>query len=82
VSRRAWVIRAGNDRSLQPIQERADIATPDGVPLVWTAKLLGCPDVARVGGPDLLLASPEHGLNSVGGTTFYGAMPEIVETLE
>jgi N-acetylglucosaminyldiphosphoundecaprenol N-acetyl-beta-D-mannosaminyltransferase len=76
------VIRARNDKSLQATQERADIVTPDGVPLVWTAKLLGCRDIARVCGPDLLLASVERGIKLGWRHYFYGGTPETVERLE
>jgi N-acetylglucosaminyldiphosphoundecaprenol N-acetyl-beta-D-mannosaminyltransferase len=76
------VIRARTDKSLQAIHERADIVTPDGVPLVWTAKLLGCRDIARVCGPDLLPAAAEHGIKLGWRHYFYGGTPEVVERLE
>jgi N-acetylglucosaminyldiphosphoundecaprenol N-acetyl-beta-D-mannosaminyltransferase len=76
------VIRARTDKSLQAIHERADIVAPDGVPLVWTAKLLGCRDIARVCGPDLLPAAAEHGIKLGWRHYFYGGAPEVVERLE
>jgi N-acetylglucosaminyldiphosphoundecaprenol N-acetyl-beta-D-mannosaminyltransferase len=34
---------------------KADLVTPDGMPLVWALKKLGVPDATRVYGPDLTL---------------------------
>jgi N-acetylglucosaminyldiphosphoundecaprenol N-acetyl-beta-D-mannosaminyltransferase len=41
--------------------EAADLATPDGMPLVWGLRLLGAPDASHVHGPDLTLWVYEGG---------------------
>jgi N-acetylglucosaminyldiphosphoundecaprenol N-acetyl-beta-D-mannosaminyltransferase len=44
------------DASFRRILNDADVATPDGMPLVWALRSLGVPDQRRVYGPDLMLA--------------------------
>jgi N-acetylglucosaminyldiphosphoundecaprenol N-acetyl-beta-D-mannosaminyltransferase len=60
---------------------RADLVTPDGMPLVWGLRLLGARGAERVYGPDLTLhvlqAAAVHGL-PIG---FYGTSPETLERL-
>jgi len=41
---------------LREIYRRADMVTPDGMPLVWLSRLAGNRDVGRVYGPDLMAA--------------------------
>ncbi len=63
------------------LTNQADLATPDGVPVVWALKLLGFRDATRVYGPDLtplvLRMAEENGF-PVG---FYGAAPEVLDKL-
>jgi N-acetylglucosaminyldiphosphoundecaprenol N-acetyl-beta-D-mannosaminyltransferase len=75
------VIRARSDSRLHDIHENADIVTPDGMPLVWTAKLLGHTEISRVCGPDLLAAVCGHGVNLGWRHYFYGSAPDVVEKL-
>ena len=75
------VIRARGDPHLHNIHERADIVAPDGMPLVWTAKLLGHTEISRVCGPDLLPAACGHGVNLGWRHYFYGGTPDVVEKL-
>ena len=59
----------------------ADLVTPDGVPLVWTLRLMGARGASRVYGPDLMLrvlAEAEREGLPVG---FYGGTPEVLEIL-
>lgn len=60
---------------------QADLATPDGMPLVWCLRWLGFRGAGRVAGPDLvpplLQAAAEKGV-PVG---FYGARPEVLARL-
>jgi N-acetylglucosaminyldiphosphoundecaprenol N-acetyl-beta-D-mannosaminyltransferase len=48
------VMSARRDPSLRRALREADIATPDGMPLVWTLRRSGHPDQPRVYGPDLM----------------------------
>ncbi len=60
----------------------ADMATPDGMPVVWWGKLLGYKNTGRVYGPDLLLKicalSQEKGYKNY----FYGSSPEVIDKLK
>jgi N-acetylglucosaminyldiphosphoundecaprenol N-acetyl-beta-D-mannosaminyltransferase len=56
------IMRARSDAKLQNAHASSDLTTPDGVPLVWFAKLAGISGVSRICGPDLLPAVCERGL--------------------
>lgn len=59
----------------------ADMAAPDGMPLVWCLRGVGLKCAGRVAGPDLvppLLAAAEERGIPVG---FYGGRPEVLESL-
>lgn len=51
-----FVIKAQEDPELRVILQEADMATADGMPLVWGAKLLGVKLPGRVTGADLVPA--------------------------
>jgi N-acetylglucosaminyldiphosphoundecaprenol N-acetyl-beta-D-mannosaminyltransferase len=65
--------------TFQVVMNEADLVTPDGMPLVWGLRLLGCKGATRVYGPDLtpivLARAAADGL-PVG---FYGGSPEVLE---
>lgn len=48
------VMSARRDTALRTAIETAEIATPDGVPLVWGLRWTGHPDQQRVYGPELM----------------------------
>jgi N-acetylglucosaminyldiphosphoundecaprenol N-acetyl-beta-D-mannosaminyltransferase len=50
------VMACQEDPSLRRIVNSSDLATPDGMPLVWLARLRGKRAVRRVYGPDLMLS--------------------------
>ncbi|WP_363080222.1 WecB/TagA/CpsF family glycosyltransferase [Leptolyngbya sp. 'hensonii'] len=50
------VMTAYGQPHFQEVLNRADLVTPDGMPLVWGLRLLGNKDQSRVYGPDLMLA--------------------------
>lgn len=73
-------VMEGHDApAFQAVMNEADLVTPDGMPLVWGLRLLGCKRATRVYGPDLtpivLARAAEKGL-PVG---FYGGSPEVLE---
>jgi N-acetylglucosaminyldiphosphoundecaprenol N-acetyl-beta-D-mannosaminyltransferase len=75
------VIEAHASPVFRAAMNGADLITPDGVPLVWGLRLLGCRNATRVYGPDLTKhlcsAAAEQGL-SVG---FYGGDPYVLSAL-
>ncbi len=48
-------VAGGDEPLLRAALDRADLVTPDGMPLVWGLRRLGVPDASRVYGPDLML---------------------------
>jgi N-acetylglucosaminyldiphosphoundecaprenol N-acetyl-beta-D-mannosaminyltransferase len=51
-----FVVKALQDPELRYLLQGADLATADGIPLVWGARLLGVPLEERVAGSDLVPA--------------------------
>ena len=75
------LVECRRDAGLRHRINRAGLATPDGMPLVWLAHRRGLHDVSRVYGPDLLLAVCEVGLESRLRHFFYGGAPGVPERL-
>lgn len=48
------VMEAFDDAAFRTIVNKANLVTPDGMPLVWALKLLGIKNAERVYGPDLM----------------------------
>jgi len=73
------VMEGHDEPAFQAVMNEADLVTPDGMPLVWGLRLLGCKGATRVYGPDLtpivLVRAAADGL-PVG---FYGGSPEVLE---
>jgi N-acetylglucosaminyldiphosphoundecaprenol N-acetyl-beta-D-mannosaminyltransferase len=68
-----------DDPALRQAADAADLVTPDGMSLVWAARLLGAPMPERVTGIDLLQAllaeAPARGLR----VFLLGAKPAVIE---
>lgn len=75
------VMECQQDEELRDIVNRAGMATPDGMPLVWLNKLHGFRASSRVYGPDLMLALCARGATTGHRHFFYGGRPGIVEAL-
>lgn len=75
------VMRHHDEAEFREAMDKADLVTPDGMPLVWLLRHQGFKEQERVCGPDLTLelcqAAAAHGL-PVG---FYGGRPEVLEQL-
>lgn len=65
---------------LKEIVNRAGMAAPDGMPLVWLGRLHGF-DVSRVYGPDLMFAISHRGRGRRLRHFYYGATQPVLETL-
>jgi N-acetylglucosaminyldiphosphoundecaprenol N-acetyl-beta-D-mannosaminyltransferase len=61
--------------------DKADVRTPDGMPLVWVLRRRGVPDQGRVYGPDLMELALQHGVDLGWRHFLYGARPETLERL-
>lgn len=75
------IMLAKDDPELAKILNEADIATPDGMPVVWALRTLGCPGQQRVYGPTLMLelcrAAAESGLRIF----LYGGREDVLPLL-
>ncbi len=75
----AKIVRARQDLELAHIIRTADLVGADGVSIVWTSRILGCPLPGRVNGTDLMnlliKASAEKGFR----VFFLGAKSELIE---
>lgn len=76
------VMLARSNPTLHAAHEEADLVAPDGMPLVWAARLSGNTEVSRVCGPDLLLAACEHGLSRNWRHYFIGGAPGVADKLK
>ena len=74
-----FVLKARDDPELRHILNRADILTPDGMPLIWGARLLGVNLKGRVTGADLVPALAERGARLGWRFFFLGGRPGIPE---
>lgn len=72
-----FVVKAWDDPELRYILQVADMLTPDGMPLVWGARLLGVPLEGRVTGADMVPALAEMGARKGWRFYFLGARPGI-----
>jgi N-acetylglucosaminyldiphosphoundecaprenol N-acetyl-beta-D-mannosaminyltransferase len=69
------------DKTYHDIVTKADMVTPDGMPVVWTARLKGERQVKRTYGPDLMLTIFGEGQTKGYRHFFYGANPEVCRKL-
>lgn len=74
------VLQAHDNPQLAAIINASGLATPDGMPLVWIGRRRGLP-VARVYGPDLMMALCEDGIKHGWSHYFYGGTPKVLEDL-
>jgi N-acetylglucosaminyldiphosphoundecaprenol N-acetyl-beta-D-mannosaminyltransferase len=75
------VIESQRDETLRRIHNTAGLVTPDGMPLVWTCRLMGFRHVDRVYGPDLMLALCERSAKQGYRHFFYGGAPGVANKL-
>jgi N-acetylglucosaminyldiphosphoundecaprenol N-acetyl-beta-D-mannosaminyltransferase len=76
------LMEAHDDANFGAVLARADILTPDGMPLVWLMRLKGVPGQTRVYGPTLMLhvlAMAEQAGLAVG---FYGGSERTLQALQ
>lgn len=75
------IMEAHDSAEFREVMNRADLVTPDGMPLVWLLRMLGVRGATRVYGPDLtpaVLAGAAEARVPVG---FYGGSPQVLRTL-
>lgn len=76
------VTTATRDEKLRRIVQEADLATADGLPLVWVLKQRGFKDTERVTGTDLTLQLCEIAAHDRMPVYFYGGSSETIHGLK
>lgn len=74
------IIEAVDDEALKTRLNTADIVAPDGMPLVWVARLRGR-RIERVCGPDTMPALLDRGRAIGARHFFYGGAPGVADRL-
>jgi len=75
------VMECHRNPRLRKIVNAAGMTTPDGMPLVWLARLSGRRHVSRVYGPDLMLAELQSSLATGHRHYFYGGRSGVADRL-
>src|SRR5947209_5639356 len=75
------VMEARKNPQLRSILNQADIATPDGMPLVWALRSFGTANQERVYGPNLMLTLCEQAEREGHRVFLYGGRSEVLEIL-
>ena len=75
------VMEAYDSPKFHEVLNRADLVTPDGMPLVWMLRQLGAKDQTRVYGPDLLLWVVRPAAQKKITVGFYGGSQEVLNTM-
>jgi N-acetylglucosaminyldiphosphoundecaprenol N-acetyl-beta-D-mannosaminyltransferase len=74
------VMQAYDDEDFRKAMNRADLVTPDGMPLVWGLRWLGVRPATRVYGPELTPALLEATAKRGIPVGFYGGAPDVLDT--
>ncbi len=75
------IVESRDNPTLRAAINGADLATPDGMPLVWLGRLHGNKNITRVYGPDLMLAVCDDGRVAGLSHYFYGGEKGVAEDL-
>jgi N-acetylglucosaminyldiphosphoundecaprenol N-acetyl-beta-D-mannosaminyltransferase len=83
--KRRWIVsanpeliyRAGKDKKLREVINSADLILPDGIGVIWAARLFGAENAVRVTGVDLTLKLLEEAERQSWRIFFLGAKPEL-----
>lgn len=75
------VMEGHDDPAYQAIVNGADLVTSDGMPLVWSLRMLGVRHAERVYGPDLTPLFCERAAAEGIPVGFYGSSPEVLEAM-
>lgn len=76
------VMEAHDSSLFRRIVNSADMVTADGMPIVWTLRLMGAQSAQRVYGPDLMLQVCEEAARRKMPIGLYGGHPEYLTVLQ
>jgi N-acetylglucosaminyldiphosphoundecaprenol N-acetyl-beta-D-mannosaminyltransferase len=74
-----FIVKSRQDPELYSLLQTTDLATADGMPLVWSARLLGVPLQERVAGADLVPALAGRAAEKGFSVYFLGAAPGVAK---
>jgi N-acetylglucosaminyldiphosphoundecaprenol N-acetyl-beta-D-mannosaminyltransferase len=74
-----FLVNAAHDPSVLDIMQRTDLAIPDGMGVVWGARLTGVPIRERTSGADLVPALAERAARSGWRLCLFGAAPGVAD---
>lgn len=77
----ALLMMMKTNQELHQACNAGDIIVADGMPIVWSTRLLGTPLVDRVAGVDLMASLLEAGAREDVSVYFLGAKQEVIDTL-
>ncbi len=75
------IVEANDHPDFKGILQRADLVTPDGMPLVWVLRMKGYRDQERVYGPTLMLGVLAAAAQAGIPVGFLGGRPEVLAAL-
>jgi N-acetylglucosaminyldiphosphoundecaprenol N-acetyl-beta-D-mannosaminyltransferase len=75
------IVIARQDPEFRRVLNGADVATPDGMPVVWALRSFGAKRQERVYGPTLMLRLCERAAQSGHRVFLYGGRPEVLTDL-
>jgi len=75
------VMEARKNEQIREVLNQADIATPDGMPLVWALRSFGMEEQQRVYGPTLMLKLLEQAERAGHRIFLYGGRTDTLQTL-
>jgi N-acetylglucosaminyldiphosphoundecaprenol N-acetyl-beta-D-mannosaminyltransferase len=75
-------VRARDEADLNVAHHSSLVNAPDGVPLVWVARLLGLKRISRVCGPDMMLEVCRNGIDKGWRHVLFGSTPETLAKLK
>ncbi len=74
-----FIVNASRDPALRAIMQRTDLAIPDGMGVVWGARLVGTPIRQRSAGADLVPALARGAARSGWRICLFGGAPGVAE---
>ena len=74
-----FIVNAVRDPALGAILRRTSLSIPDGMPVVWGARLMRTPLRTRVAGADLVAAIAERAASTGATVHLFGAAPGIAD---
>ena len=75
------IMASQHDEAYRAIHSRAGMVTPDGMPVVWAARMMGYRHVRKVSGTDLMAAVCERSISRGHRHFLYGGAPGVADEL-